>query len=70
MNLSLRRFHEIFLLAAIVMADLFGAWAIHAYPRTGDALTLGLGIFTLIAGVALCGYVLFFEREMDARGVR
>jgi len=69
MSFSLRRFHEIFLLAAIVMADLFGAWTIHNYLRTGDALTLGLGIFTLIAGLALCAYVILFEHEMDAGGI-
>jgi hypothetical protein len=70
MNLSLRRFHEIFLLAAIVMADLFGAWTIRYYLDTGDVLTLILGIFTLVGGLVLCGYVLFFEREVTPRGVR
>lgn len=69
MNLSLRRFHEIFVLVAIVMADMFGAWAVHSFPATRDALTLALGVLTLIGGLALCAYVLFFERKMDAEGL-
>lgn len=69
MTLSLRRFHEVFVLAAIVMAEMFGAWAVHHFVETRDALILGLGGFTLIGGLALCAYVLFFEREMGAGGV-
>lgn len=65
MDLSLRRFHEIFVLTAIVMADMFGAWAIYRFPESRDAVTLTLGILTLLGGLALCAYVLLFEREMD-----
>lgn len=70
MNLSLRRFHEIFVLVAIVMADMFGAWAIHSFPATRDTVTLALGVLTLVGGLALCAYVLFFERKMEIEGVR
>jgi len=69
MTLSLRRFHEVFVLAAIVMAELFGAWAIYTFVETRDLLILGLGVFTLVGGVALCGYVMVFEREMTESGV-
>lgn len=69
MTLSLRRFHEVFVLAAIVMAEMFGAWAIHHFVETHDAVILGLGLFTLVGGLALSAYVLFFEREMGGSRV-
>ncbi len=63
--LSLRRFHEMFIIVAIVMADLFGAWAVHDYRLHAEPLILVLGIGTLLGGLALCGYVVILERKMD-----
>jgi predicted transporter len=67
---SLRTVHLVFILAAIVVAEMFGAWSIFHYPETADRLSLGLGIFTLIAGLALCVYAYHFVKRMDAKGIR
>ena len=61
--MSLRTFHLIFMLIAIMGADLFGAWAIHEYHNSGDGLTLALGIISLVGGLGLCGYIFWFIRK-------
>ncbi len=68
--MSLRTFHLLFILAAIVVADLFGAWAIWHYPEGSSLLTLWLGIATLIGGLALTVYAVLFVRGMDRAGIR
>jgi hypothetical protein len=59
----------IFVLAAIVFAEMFGAWAIFHYPTTGDLVSLWLGIATLVGGLGLCGYAIHFVHKMDAAGI-
>ena len=68
--MSLRTVHLAFILAAIILAEMFGAWAIFHYPTTGDLVSLWLGIMTLIGGLGLCGYAIHFVRKMDAAGIR
>lgn len=63
--MSLRTMHLVFILVATVMADMFGAWAIWHYPVTHDPMTLALGIFTLVGGLALALYALFFVRSFE-----
>lgn len=63
--MSLRMFHLIFVLVAMVMADMFGAWAIWHYPLTHDVLSLWLGVGTLLGGLALAGYALVLVRQLD-----
>jgi uncharacterized membrane protein HdeD (DUF308 family) len=63
--LSLRSFHLVFLLFAIVCAELFGAWAIWHYPETRDFLSLVLGISALIGGFALIVYTIWFVRRTE-----
>lgn len=63
--MSLRTFHLLFILCAIVLADMFGAWAVYNYPATGDAALLWMGIPALLGGLALCVYAYFFVRRMD-----
>lgn len=67
--MSLRIFHLVFILAAMILADMFGAWAIWHYPLTHNALSLGLGIFTLAGGLALAVYAFFLVRKLDRAGV-
>ncbi len=62
--MSLKTFHLVFIVAAIIAADMFGAWAIWHYPETGDLLSLVLGIVTLIGGLALAVYAVYFVRKM------
>ena len=63
--MSLRTFHLIFVLVAMVMADMFGAWSIWHYPLTGDLVNLVLGIVTLVGGLALAIYAIYLVRSFD-----
>ncbi len=67
--MSLRAFHLIFILVAIVSADLFGARELWYYQITNDAGTFWLGILSLLVGLALSVYALFFVRKMERTGV-
>jgi Zn-dependent protease with chaperone function len=62
--MSLKTFHLVFIIAAIIMADMFGAWAIW-HRASLDGLTVALGVATLIAGLALTGYAFYFVRKME-----
>ncbi len=63
--MSLRTFHLVFILCAIVCADMFGAWAIWHYPVTDDLASLVLGIVALVGGLALTVYAIAFVRRME-----
>lgn len=63
--MSLRSFHIFFIIVAIIMADIFGVWAIRDYRNSHDVLNLGLGIVTLIGGLAMAAYAFWFVRKMD-----
>ena len=62
--MSLKTFHLVFIIAAIIIADMFGAWAIW-HRATLDGLTVALGVTTLIGGLALTAYALYFVRKME-----
>jgi DNA-binding transcriptional regulator of glucitol operon len=63
--MSLRSFHLVFLLFAIVVAELFGGWAVHHYAHTHDRFVLALGLVTFGGSFAVIGYALWFVRKMD-----
>jgi len=67
--MSLRTFHLFFILAAIVVADLFGAWTIWYYPQLGDNLILALGIVTILASFALMVYAVKLVKRLDAADI-
>ncbi|MAE67310.1 MAG: hypothetical protein CMJ18_23865 [Phycisphaeraceae bacterium] len=55
--MSLRTFHLVFILAAIMLADMFGAWGVyHGRP------VLGVGSF--LGGFALIAYAIWFMRKL------
>jgi hypothetical protein len=62
--MSLKTFHLVFIIAAIILADMFGAWAIW-HRASLDSLTVALGVTTLIGGLALTGYALYFVRKLE-----
>ena len=62
--MSLKTFHLVFIIIAIIAADMFGAWAIW-HRASLDALTVGLGIFTLLGGLALTVYAFYFVRKAE-----
>jgi hypothetical protein len=51
--MSLRVFHLVFILIAIMGADLVGGWAVHEYRVGGSVPTLLLGIGCMIGGLGL-----------------
>lgn len=63
--MSLRWFHLVFLLFAIMIAELFGGWAMHEYFTTGDLVLLSLGVVSLAGGLGLAGYVFWFVRKTE-----
>ena len=62
--MSLKTFHLVFIVAAIILADMFGAWAIW-HRAALDGLTVALGVVTLIGGLALTLYAFYFVRKME-----
>ncbi len=62
--MSLKNFHLVFLLFAIMGADLFGGWAFRAYREGGDLMTLWLGVVSIVGGLGLAGYVLWFVQKV------
>jgi hypothetical protein len=63
--MNLRAFHMLFILIAIMGADLFGGWAIHDYRTNGDPFILTLGIVSMLGGLGLAIYVLVLVRKLD-----
>jgi len=68
--MSLRTFHLVFILVAIVGADLFGAWAIWHYTDNGDGLLLALGILAILGGLGLIWYAFRFVRSLNEANIR
>ena len=63
--MSLRFFHLLFILIAIVGADLFGLWSIWTYIRTEDVVTLSLGVLSIVGGLGLIWYALSLVKRLD-----
>jgi hypothetical protein len=68
--MSLRTFHLVFILLAIVGADVFGAWAIWTYAGTEDGLVLAMGVLSLIGGFGLIWYAYRLVRGLDEAHIR
>ena len=62
---SLKTFHFVFILAAIMITDLFGAWAVHEHGRTKDATTLVWGIVSFAIGFGVIVYAIWVVRTFD-----
>ncbi|MBI1824753.1 MAG: hypothetical protein HYR83_00025 [Planctomycetes bacterium] len=61
--MSLRTIHLIFILAAIVLVDMFGAWAVYTNAHSHERGLLAVGILSFVAGFALAGYVRKLDRK-------
>lgn len=68
--MTLRWFHMVFLLAAMILADMFGAWAIYWHGRGDQPLILTLGIISLAIGLGLAGYVAWLVKKLDTARVQ
>ena len=65
--MSLRTFHLLFILAAVVLCDMFGAWGVY-HAGAGSA-NLAMGIVSFLAGFGLIGYGIWFVRKLDGAAV-
>ena len=67
---SLRMFHVIFMLVAIIITDLFGAWAVHQHTQTHEPMTLVLGVLSFLIGFGVIGYAIWFIKKLDRAHVQ
>jgi hypothetical protein len=55
--MSLKAFHIVFILASMLLAFGFGAWALHQYLEIDrQRVNLVMGILSLLTGFVLAGY--------------
>ncbi len=67
--MSLRNFHALFILIAMVLVDMFGAWAIWDHAQSHNKLVLAVGIVSFLIGFGLAGYAIWFVRKLDRANV-
>ena len=67
--MSLRAFHILFIAIVIAGADLIGAWALSEYRTSGEVLMLLTGIVTLVGGLGLILYGIWFMRKLDRANI-
>jgi hypothetical protein len=63
--MSLKAFHLVFILLALMGSEMFVGWAAHDYYSSGDPVILGLGISSAAGGLLLAGYALVLVRKLD-----
>lgn len=63
--MSLRTFHLVFVLAVIVLTELFGAWAVYQHRQTGHVPTLVLGVLSFAFGFGSIVYAIWLTRKLD-----
>lgn len=64
---SLRSFHLLFILAAIVVCDLLGGWSIREYTLTHHAAALVVGVICFLAGFTAIGYGAWFVHKLPLK---
>ena len=62
--------HLAFVLVVFVLAEIFAAWALLQYPRTGDQISLWTGLLAFIGGLGLCVHAVRYARKMDTAQLR
>jgi len=62
---SLRTFHVVFILAAIIIADMFGAWAVWKHTQTHETALLVWGVVSFLIGFGMIGYAIWLVRKLD-----
>jgi len=62
---SLKTVHLLFLLAVIIITDMFGAWAVHEHGETHDTATLVWGIISFLIGFGVIVYAVWVVRTFD-----
>jgi len=66
---SLKTFHLVFILIAMMSADLFGGWAVHEYANVHQTTMLVWGALSFVVGLALAGYALWIVHKLTSAHV-
>lgn len=67
--MSLRTFHLVFILIAIVAGDMFGAWTIYYYPQLNDNTLLALGLITILGSFGLIFYAMKLIEKLNKANI-
>lgn len=68
--MSLRMFHLVFVLVAIIATDMFGGWAVWEHAHTHETATLIIGLVSFAIGFALIGYALWVAKKLNQIQIR
>ena len=61
--MSLKAFHIVFIVAALLVSAGFGLWGANDYLQNGDAGSLWMGLISLVVAVAIVPYASWFLRK-------
>ncbi len=64
--MSLKMFHIVFITISTILSAGVGAWGVHTSRQTGDSTAFAIGIVSLVGGVILVGYSVWFVRKLKA----
>jgi uncharacterized membrane protein YeaQ/YmgE (transglycosylase-associated protein family) len=63
--MSLKAFHFVFIIAAILLAAGFAAWSFMNYAAPGGAVSdLVVGLVSAAIGLGLIGYEIYFLKKL------
>jgi len=62
--MSLKAFHIVFIIASILLAFGFAAWALVNYAKEGERSLLWYGVGSAVAGAALIGYFAYVLKKL------
>jgi len=62
--MSLKSFHIVFIVLSTLLSFGFGLWAVREYAATAQTLNMAMGYASLIAGVVLAAYLVWFLVKM------
>ncbi len=62
--MSLKAFHIAFVVVSILFTGGFGVWAVMDFFSAGDPVSLALGVFSFLVGIALVWYSAWFLRKL------
>jgi hypothetical protein len=68
--MSLKAFHLLFVIASVVLAFGFAAWAFEAYSSRGEGGTLLLALLSLLFGVGLVVYGVRVRTKLKGMGLQ
>jgi len=62
--MSLKAFHIVFIIASILLAFGFAAWALVNYAKAGERSLLWYGVGSAAAGITLVGYFAYVLKKL------